>query len=1466
MKKLAFLFAFLFVSFAGFSQNGVYIFGFLENGPGTPVNIHFEVNTVPSVDTVLTTNADGTINTTWLNLPNMDWNSIQSTFINCLGDQVTVVNNYSPNNLPIDANIVLNYCADDPIIFGCTDPFSISYNPTATVDDGSCEYLDCEAEIFAYTNEDCSVIEFALFAADTLSISSGYWTINGEEYYGFDSWITYDAPGPGTYEACFEGWSPYCSNGVFACAYIEVAPDCFETDCPEVSLDFSPNNCDVVVYLENIDPQETVSWYVNGEGPSAISGMWLYEFEEDGVYEFCAEYYQEGCDVAEYCATIDVWNCGAQLVLGCTDPDALNYNPLATIDDGSCVYSTAENDLCADALPLEIGTFIIDNSNAFNNEDVWGQCWGFGSGEGEQTSIWYSFTTPDEPAAIDIVAIADGTYTLTDTQFGLFTECGGEMIYCDGNSGEGLLSAFHFTCGELDENTEYILMIDGWYGDAGTCLLSYEVTTGCDSLIYGCMDPNATNYNPLANADDGSCQYFEDCEAYIVTTNSNCSTFVFCAYPLNSTELLPGAWSVNGEIFDTWNFVSQYAFDQAGVYEVCFETYSDFCDNPIFTCTTVVVEESCFETCPEMVIVPDSAGCGAWHYIVGDTGNEVYDWYFANNASATGPSGIYHEYESNGFYKACIAYEPTEYCQAEEICAYVEISGCGDVVFGCMNPDALNYNPDATIDDGSCIFESAENDLCAEALPLEIGTFVIDNSNAVINEDVWGECWASGSGEGEQTSIWFSFTTPDEPAAIDIIASSDGSGTLTDTQFGLFLECGGEMIQCDGNSAQGLFSAFHFECGDLAENTEYILMIDGYYGDSGTCLLSYDVTTGCDSIVYGCTDPNAINYNPNATVNDGSCTYWEDCWVYIDTDQLSCNTFVFYNYVESTGWPIDGDWYVNGEFYQSNATLLTFEATEPGVYDICFEGYSPECQDYSFSCIAVTVEEDCFDTTCPELYVEVDSCVLIMDLLNVNTNEWVQWYVNDEGPLNVSGGPWYYDLPENGAYTICAVYTQEGCDVSEFCTSIEVEGCEGTEIFGCTDPNAMNYNPDATINDGSCVYWEDCYVEIETDQINCSTFVFTNYVVNDGWPIDGDWYVNGMPYQWNGSVMTFEASESGTYDICFEAYLPNCEDYAFNCTLITVSEDCFGTSCPEMVIVPDSAGCGAWHYIEGGLENQVYTWYFDNNQTATGPSGIYHEYGGSGFYKACIAYEPNEYCDAGEICEYVEIVGCNEDVYGCMDSLAVNYNPLATIDDGTCIYGFECTIGFSMNINEDGTISIVPDDNILDAIEVLWTFGDGSSSNELFPVHQYEGEGPFTLCLYVYFEDEDGSMCEATFCVTLTTDMLEAAGIGADGFILSVTDITETLGVTSAFDDTEINIFPNPGNDIVNIKITTLQAEIFDLTIVDITGQIIYQETVNLSNGTGKTVLNVSNYATGLYVVSVRNSFGLLNKRFVVSR
>ena len=49
--------------------------------------------------------------------------------------------------------------------------------------------------------------------------------------------------------------------------------------------------------------------------------------------------------------------------------------------------------------------------------------------------------------------------------------------------------------------------------------------------------------------------------------------------------------------------------------------------------------------------------------------------------------------------------------------------------------------------------------------------------------------------------------------------------------------------------------------------------------------------------------------------------------------------------------------------------------------------------------------------------------------------------------------------------------------------------------------------------------------------------------------------------------------------------------------------------------------------------------------------------------------------DAGD-CE-------EEDVYGCTDEIADNYNPEATIDDGSCLYN-GCPVGEVQDCNQSG--------------------------------------------------------------------------------------------------------------------------------------------------------------------------------------
>lgn len=136
-------------------------------------------------------------------------------------------------------------------------------------------------------------------------------------------------------------------------------------------------------------------------------------------------------------------------------------------------------------------------------------------------------------------------------------------------------------------------------------------------------------------------------------------------------------------------------------------------------------------------------------------------------------------------------------------------------VYGCTNPLATNFNPDATADDGSCNYWL--------------------NLNFIVNDTFSGG--------------------PAVNATVNI-NQDFGNGTVRTT---------------DGNG----FANF----GVLVySDIVYTVSKGGCSSASGSVhTQKSDVTVGvnisCIPPVYGCTDPSATNYNPAANINDGSCSY-----------------------------------------------------------------------------------------------------------------------------------------------------------------------------------------------------------------------------------------------------------------------------------------------------------------------------------------------------------------------------------------------------------------------------------------------------------------------------------------------------------------------------------------------------------------------------------------------------------------
>lgn len=219
----------------------------------------------------------------------------------------------------------------------------------------------------------------------------------------------------------------------------------------------------------------------------------------------------------------------------------------------------------------------------------------------------------------------------------------------------------------------------------------------------------------------------------------------------------------------------------------------------------------------------------------------------------------------------------------------------------------------------------------------------------------------------------------------------------------------------------------------------------------------------CTAENLGCTDESACNYNTEAIIENGSCTYSE---TYFD-----CNGYCIND--------SDGDGICN-------------ELEIPGCMDQNAFNYNNIATEDDGTCIFLgcTNQEACnWDA---EANTDDESCIYAEVYFDCNGN-----------CINDSDGD-----------GICDELEISGCtnpDASNYISNATDD--DGTCIFlGCTDPEACNWDAEANSNDGSCIYVEmyyncdgSCINDTDQDEVcdeedNCIEVINPNQedIDNDG--------------------------------------------------------------------------------------------------------------------------------------------------------------------------------------------------------------------------------------------------------------------------------------------------------------------------------------------------------------------------------
>lgn len=1035
-------------------------------------------------------------------------------------------------------------------------------------------------------------------------------------------------------------------------------------------------------------------------------------------------------------------------------------------------------------------------------------------------------------------------------------------------------------------------------------LIALTATISFGQTTWGCTDPTAGNYNPLATADDGTCCY--DGNWFVVTCSEPCYFSFYndqigylgaVDFPAQSGVCIQDlCCSVNvhgtqGTGNFTWSIANAQGIEVAGGTTV--DNFYDFAiiggTNTVSGCLDPMAcnfdaSATCYDYslcdysclgCTDSTAVNfdptatqnDGSCCDASHYLTGTVSGTFDDasamWYLSaldgswsysmvSGQATCVPDGCYFVYVYSAVGPDNAVLTLTDFNGNVMFSGEAGLNTqltftLGSGTPGCNDFSACNYDPDATC--GSYYLCTYDCYGCTDPSASNFDPDAIFDNGTCCTQSYT----VSGTGNFEYyvSNQLTGYTTGGSFPASTGFCLSDGCFFI-DLWSNDELPFNWSLIDANGNVVAEGAGSTYYASQPLSNNATAGCL------DPGAC--NYDMTADCSDYsmctydCYGCTDPTASNFDPDALLNDNSC-----CYGTLYTVDLSAPGF----------------WYA----YAGDGSMGN-------------SGHYPEQSEF------------CFDDGCLYLYAYADDYNQPSFTATISLNGQVVESVTVD-PLIYNAEIW---LSENA---IVGCGDQYACNYDPTVNCPDYNACS-YDCYGCTNADAPNFDPDATIDNGTCCF-NDWYTLSLSAPAYWSVTSLTDYTYYSGsYPEQNGFCMNGTCFQlsaWtlDGSDVTYtvydeagNAVSSGTisyYDyaltIAFNGVTtgcadPNacnydasadCMDY-FNCDYSCLG--CTDANAPNFnpnATINDGSCCyNNWYTLN--ISGNAY-WY-SSDISGYFAGGFYPQQSGFCSLDSCFnlqvysldgssldvtvtAANGNVIYTGNTGINYFNIlsVSASNEIAGCTDPSSCNYNAAATCDDGTCYICTGCTNPSALNYDawawyDDGSciyeisppfmgMSMIPDaehNQFWVSVEML---DEGNGAPYILSTNYND----LMIMLNEAGQYLAGPFpCDATIDFTLhsmeagMTEYMNASMEGACEVAQSVLEMTPS-----------ISLYPNPANDRVTISGWDSTAMV---TITDVSGRIVREE--RLTNNQ----LDTASLTDGVYLISLKQGEQSASMRLIV--
>ena len=1058
--------------------------------------------------------------------------------------------------------------------------------------------------------------------------------------------------------------------------------------------------------------------------------------------------------------------CANCVIEGCMDSSACNFDNHATISDSSCTYAGCQDSTAYnyDATAGCSGPCIyadVDVTFKVNMSDV------NVDANGVHLAGNFQGWNPTSTEMFD--NDGDGIYEVT---FSTIANQSFQFKFINGNVWSqseqvpaqcGVVVGFNLFNRQILIDSTDVVFGPVCFGECFDCV----------DIVEGCMDNNACNFDSLANTPVDICTYpgCTDTLAFNFSPDAGCAdtciyTDILVTFRVNMANEIVSANGVHfAGSLQGWNPSSTPMQDTDGdnIYEVTLPAVS----NQSYAFKFINGNDWNFSE-----IVPLTCG-------VNDGSGNI------NRIIATG--------ESNSVFGP--------------IC-FSSCYDCGDIVLGCMDTSACNFDSLANTADNSCTYSGCQD-------------------SAAYNYDAFAGCL----GPCIYADINVTFKVNMSNVTVDtngvhLAGSIQGwnpsSTEMTDTD-------GDGIYEVTLSTIANQMYRFKFINGMDWTNEETVPMGCGTANEFGgydreISIDSTDVVFGpvcfgacvdCGDIVLGCMDTAACNFDASANVLDNSCSYpgcldtlaynysplagCEDSCIYSDIT-ITFKLNMMNEIVSANGVHLAGS--IQG--WNPSSTEM-FDNDGDGIYEVTLSAAAGQTYQFKF----------------------------------INGNDWP---FAEQVPAECGVDDGF------GGFNRSIVVASSNYTFGPVCFS----NCVNC-VAGCLDALACNYDPTAGISDSSLCLYPGC-----TDSTACNYSVSAgcldlsclyDVIVNEEYTANE----NGT-FSYNGSDLV-PGSYSFTYDamngcdsivnvIIIDPQLVGCGiPSACNYNPIagvTIDSLCVLPGCLVEIACnfnPNAeCGGGACYYNTEVSFTQIFNEAFTYNDSLIIQPGIYEftlvtEAGCDSVVTLFVLDPGITDCYDSAACNFNPLAGVIANflcVYpGCQDSLACNYDANAGCTDNSCTYA-GCTLVNACNFNstagcDDGSC-IFPGCTQIDACNYDATAGcDDGSCDAII-----------------------GSLCDDGDSLTVS----DSIGVGCLCVGVTVVSVSELFSH-------DILVYPNPAGERIFIQMPDIS--VATMQIISIIGEKVY-------SGKAMNQLAVNQLQPGIYILQIEKNGVISNRRIEIVR